>query len=74
MDWSKSIWLASSRAGQLRVFTSPPDRDERLGVWLGQSMGCVSSLLMLMESEGMRLPEMKWTDEPVKIMIRLSDK
>lgn len=63
------IWLAASKSGQLRVFTSAPERDDRFGVWKGNSKGCITAFLSMMESDGLQIPELKWNDAPVEIEI-----
>ena len=40
-------------------------------MWEGAQSGCVTALLMLMETEGLRLPEVKWGDEPEEMTIRV---
>ena len=67
----KSIWLAASSTGQMQAFVDKPTRNEHRGVWMGTCKGCVSSLLILLESEGLRLPLMKWNDEPREIKIKV---
>jgi hypothetical protein len=69
---AKKIWYAVSRKGQGRVFTSKPTREERLGVWVGESVGCISMTVMLMESEGLiEFPPMTWKDEPLELKLEL---
>ena len=69
----KRIWYAVSMRGQGRVFTSKPERNELLGVWCGDSAGSVTMLVMMMEGEGFRLPDITWEDEPVEMKIVLCD-
>lgn len=67
----KEVYIAASKTGQIRVFTSFPERNESFGVWVGESVGCVSMMVMLMESDGFELPELKWSDEPVEMEISI---
>jgi len=66
-----TIWYAVNGKGQGRVFTSKPERDDHFKVWLAESVGCVSMMVMLMESDGFELPELKWSDEPVEMEISI---
>ena len=68
----KEVYIAASKTGQIRVFTSFPERNESFGVWVGESVGCVSMMVMLMESDGFELPELKWSDEPVEMEISIN--
>lgn len=67
----RKLWYAVSRKGQGRVFTSLPVREPRLGVWTGESVGCISMTVMVMESDGFRLPRITWDDEPVELKLTL---
>ena len=66
-----TIYYAVSRTGQGRVFTTLPERNEAFGIWCGESVGFVSSLFMYMESDGFRMPDLKWHDDPAKLTISL---
>jgi len=68
----KEVYIAASKTGQIRVFTSFPERNESFGVWVGESVGCISMLVMMMEADGMELPDLKWSDEPVELKLSLS--
>jgi hypothetical protein len=68
----KDIFYAVSRKGQGRIFTTMPKREERLGVWVGESVGCISMLVMMMASEGFQMPRLTWDDNPVKLTIELN--
>lgn len=65
----KNLWLATSKEGQMRVYTEPPLRNERMGVWEGHSMGCISAFISVMESEGLTLPPLRWHDEPREVRV-----
>ena len=67
-----AIWYAVSKGGQGRVFVTKPERNEHFGIWLGESVGFVSSLFMYMEAEGLELPDLKWKDEPVRLKLSIS--
>lgn len=62
MEKTITIWYAVSKTGQGRVFTSRPERHEQFGIWVGESIGFISSLFMWMEAEGFTLPTMGWSD------------
>lgn len=68
----KKIWLACSKKGQIRVFTTCPVRDDHWGMWLGESVGCISTLFMLFESDGMEIPPLTWKDEPYAMEISIT--
>ena len=61
----KRVYYAVSKTGQGRIYTSCPERHEHFGCWIGESIGCISTLFMLFESDGMELPRITWKDEPV---------
>ena len=67
----KQLWYAVSRKGQGRVFTGCPKRDERLGVWVGDSAGCISLTVMVFEGDGFVLPRITWDDEPMEMKLKL---
>ena len=69
----KKIWLACSKKGQVRVFTSLPVRDEHWGMWLGEAVGCISTLFMLFEADGMEVPDINFNDEPRKLTITIEE-
>lgn len=69
---TKKLWYAVSKKGQGRVFTTCPIRDEHFGIWLGESIGCISTTLMLFESDGLDLPAIKWNDDPVQIELSIN--
>lgn len=69
----KKIWLACSKKGQVRAFTTYPIREEKLGVWLAESVGCISTLFMLFESDGIiETPPLTWKDEPYAMEISIT--
>lgn len=69
----KTIYLAANKSGQVRVFTTKPERDEKWGLWLGESVGCISTLFMLFEADGMQVPDLKFSDEPIKYSISIDE-
>ena len=71
MKKEMKVWYAVSKTGQGRVFTSRPERNEHWGIWEGESMGFVTFLFMHMEAEGLEIPSLKWSDDPVQLMISL---
>jgi len=66
------LWYAVNGKGQGRVFTTKPERDEHFKIWCAESVGCISMLVMMMEADGMELPDLKWSDEPVELKLSLS--
>ena len=66
------LWYAVNGKGQGRVFTTQPERDKHFKVWLAESVGCISTLVMMMEADGMELPDLEWSDEPVELKLSLS--
>ena len=71
MTREMSVWYAVSKTGQGGVFTTRPERHEHFGIWVGERIGFVSSLVMYMEAEGFELPRIKWTDDPVPMTVSL---
>ena len=69
----KKIWLACSKKGQVRVFTTCPVRDDHWGIWLGESIGCISTLFMLFEADGLEVPNINFNDEPRKYTITIEE-
>ena len=67
----KTIYVATSKKGQMRVFTTKPVRDEHFGVWVAESIGCISTLFMLFEADGMEVPVQTWHDEPIEFEITI---
>lgn len=63
----KDLFYAVNGTGQPHVFTSKPIRDEQRKMWLGVQVPCFTMVLMYFESEGLRFPDLKWSDEPVKV-------
>lgn len=66
------LWYAVNGKGQGWVFTTKPERDEHFKIWCAESVGCISMLVMMMEADGMELPDLKWNDEPVELKLSLS--
>lgn len=70
---TKEVYYAVSKKGQGRVFTTIPERDLHWGLWLGENIGCISTLFMLFEADGMALPDIKFNDEPRKFRITIEE-
>ena len=70
----KKLYYAVNGSGQGCVFTSLPIREERRKVWLGNIEGLYCKLVMQMEAEGLSLPPLKWSDEPISIIITINSK
>lgn len=68
---TKKVWYAVSRKGQGRIFTSCPVRNETFGIFEGESIGCISTLFMLFEGDGFRLPRRKFEDDPIELEISI---
>lgn len=68
----KKIYIATSKTGQMRVFTSVPERDQHFGIWCGDSVGCISMVFMLFESDGMHVPNQKWDDDPIELELSIT--
>lgn len=69
MTWK--LYYAVSGSGQGRVFTTLPERDEHFKVWLGESIGAISTIFLLSESEGMKVPDITWKDDPVELELSI---
>lgn len=65
------LWYAVSGTGQGLVFLDKPQRDDKWKRWLGHIEGCVSQTVCLIESNGFRLPSLKWSDEPIMLELTL---
>ena len=55
----------------MRVFTTLPEREEAFGIWVGESVGCISMVFMLFESDGMEVPNQKWSDDPIEMELSI---
>lgn len=69
----KTVYLAANKSGQVRVFTTKPERDEHFGIFVGESIGCISTLFMIFEADGMQVPDLKFSDEPRKYSISIDE-
>lgn len=67
----RKIWYAVSKYGQGRVFTTLPVRNQHWGLWEGESVGCISTLFMIFEADGLELPNMTFKDEPVELELSI---
>lgn len=68
----KKIYIATSKTGQMRVFTTMPEREEKFGIWVGESVGCISMVFMLFEADGLQIPKQKWSDDPIELELSIS--
>lgn len=68
----KMLYYAVNGSGQGCVFTDMPQRDHKRKVWVGDMDGMYSCLVMQFESEGLELPPIKWSDDPVVINVDVS--
>ena len=50
------VYYAVDKEGGGHVYMTMPERDDHSGGWLGDQMGCVSALFMMLEADGMKLP------------------
>ena len=67
---AKTIWYAVSGKGQGRIFTTKPERNDHWKLWEGESVGCLSMTVMLMEADGLvEFPPMTWKDEPLELKL-----
>lgn len=69
---TKELFYAVNGSGQGCVFTSMPFRDEHMKVWCGEIVGMFCTVVMQLEADGiLSLPNLKWTDEPVKLELKI---
>lgn len=72
MKQGKELYYAVSRRGRGGVFTSLPVRNEHFGLWEGKMETCYSSVISDMEADGLALPDISFSDEPVRMTITVS--
>lgn len=65
------VWYAVSGTGQGLVFLDRPERDGKWKTWFGHIDGCVSQFVSMMESFGLVLPPLRWSDEPVRLSLTI---
>ena len=70
---TKEVYIAANKSGQIRVFTTYPERNDSCGIFVGENIGCISTLFMLFEADGMALPNLKFNDEPRKFRITIEE-
>lgn len=70
---TKEVYIAANKSGQIRVFTTYPERNDSFGIFVGDHVGCISTLFMLFEADGMDLPDLKFNDEPRKFRITIEE-
>lgn len=71
---TRKLWYAVNAKGQGRLFTTLPERNESFKIWVGESIGVISSVFMIFESEGLEVPDLKWKDDPVELELSLKFK
>jgi hypothetical protein len=65
------LYYAVNGTGQGVVFIDQPTRDNHFKCWKGPMLSCVSMVVSLFETYGFNLPNIRWSDEPVKIELNL---
>lgn len=50
-----------------------PERDDHFGRWTGTQMGCMSSLFMWFEADGLSLPDIGFNEEPRKFRVTIEE-
>ena len=68
-----TIYYAVNRNGKEVFFISPPERVERLGIWVGNIAPYISRTILIMVEEGFRLPEISWKNDPVALKLSTSN-
>ena len=71
MAFEKIFYYAVNGSGQGVVFTSYPQRDHHLKIWVGDIVTCFTMAFNQMEAEGLQLPAIKWSDEPVTVNLKV---
>ncbi len=67
-----SLYYAVSKTGKGVFFVEQPQRNDQLGIWMGRSVGCISSTMAFFEGEHFfELPSLKWSDDPIEITVSL---
>ena len=72
MKKEMEVWYAVSKNGNGCVFMEQPVRNDHFGVWEGSILTCINDVVRHLEADGLTLPQVKWGDEPVKMVISLS--
>ena len=70
---TKEVYYAVSKERQGGIFMDMPEKDEHWGRWTGVQMGCISSLFMLYEADGMKLPDISFSDQPRKYRVTIEE-
>lgn len=70
----KVLWYAVNGNGGGKLFTSKPERNDHFKIWVGEMNATYSMTVLMFESEGFQLPELKWSDEPVRLVLTLEAK
>lgn len=68
---TNTLYYAVNGSGQGMVFTNMPVREEKRKIWHGDIVVLFTRIVIHLESEGFKLPPLKWTDEPVKLELNL---
>ena len=73
IEMTKEVYYAVSKSGQGGVFMDSPEMEEHWGRYTGTQMGCISSLFMMFEADGMKLPNIGFNDGPRKFRITIEE-
>lgn len=68
---TKTLYYAVSGSGQGYLFTAAPTRDIYRKLWVGERVGFYPLLIIDFLKDGLKLPEMKWIDNPVKLELNI---
>lgn len=66
---SRKVWYAVNGRGRGMIFTTKPERNEHFKVWEGEQIAFISNLILDMEVEGFELPDTKFDDDPVELIV-----
>ena len=67
----KKLYYAVDKSGQGCLFSDMPEREEKMGVWLGRIEPSCTMFVINLEAEGFRLPVLSWKDSPRVITLTL---
>lgn len=65
------LFYAKNADGSDVFFTSLPERDDHFKIWVGESVGVLSSFASYAISNGIVLPRLRWEDNPIMIKISI---
>lgn len=66
-----NIWYAVNKGGQGRVFLGRPKRDEKSGLWLGETTGDINLIIYRLWAMHGGAPALSWEDEPLELQLTL---